>query len=357
MLQKGVKMKKKLLVLVLILLSVQLTSAIRKPMYENFTNSGCSYCVPVEPHINNFLAIYRDSVSFIRYHVNWPSGSDPMNLNNPADVAARTSWYGVSGVPDMFVDGQYDVGSITQTTLTTYYNMAMAQPCYVELLLSAYYNSVTLAGNLEVKVIAEQNPDPNVGNFYLFTGIASELIPYGHLYFTEFHQVHRDLFPYGGGWPVSFTSYPDTVVLNLAFQLDDTWWHYDYDELYFVVWLQSGNSSYKNIYQSVEADFAATVAVEEQPNVTQSLLNIGKIYPNPFVNTAYIPVNIGSLSAQLSIFDMTGRLVKTFNNISSNTNIFWDGTNNLGEQVAAGAYRVELKNSETQDSKLIIKIN
>lgn len=351
-------MKKVFFVIVLFVLSLQLFSAVRKPIFENFTNCYCTPCLNVEPYIDSFLNFYyRDSISLIRYHVNWP-GYDPMNNDNPADVQSRTSWYGVGSVPDIFVDGQYNMGSINYNTLVNYYHVAMAQPCFVELLLSADFDSVSLAGTLEVRVIAEQIPDPNVSNYYLFTGIVSENIPYGSGYFSKFHQVHRDLFPYGGGWPVSFSSpYPDTVILNLPFQLDNTWWHYDFDELYIVSWLQSGILPYKNIYQSTEADFA-TVGVEENPTLNQpSVLNIGNIYPNPFLNIAYIPVSFGYSNAILSIYDMTGRLVKSFEYIPSNGNVLWDGNNNSDEQVSPGAYRVELKDNESSNSKIIIKLN
>lgn len=339
-------MKKRLTFLSLILIALSIYGATRKPIYEIFTSDDWQICVLSAGQQYIFFQAHRDELTPIKIH------TDTLDPFHTSDHQARKDFYGVSGIPDAYTDGWYHYYP-EDPHLETALTQAMLKPCYIELLMDYSYYTTPNIGTLTVTIIAEQ--EPGSGSYKLFMGSASELVPFGSGYFTEFHYVMRDLFPTSSGIDITFSGFPDTVEVSQEFTLDTKWWNFDIDEIYLFTCLQETTSP-KFVYQSENIPLDA-VAVEEKPVINSpNLFYIGTTNPNPFVNITYIPVSLGNSSATLSIYDMTGRLVISFGNIYSNGNIFWDGTNNFGERVAAGIYRVELNNAENQDSKLIIKI-
>jgi len=353
-------MKKYIFLILIFILSASVFSAVRKPLFENFTNANCGPCLTHEPTINAFLNSYSDSITAIRYHMSWP-GSDPFYSDNQADNNARRYYYGINSVPHCRIDGEYVVPyPPTGTGLINTYNQAMSQPCYVEILFNADFDPVTLSGTLNVYIIAEQ--DPGLATYYLFTATISDEVPYGWGYFSKFNQPMRDLFPYSGGWPVSFDSiFPDTVTLNLDFQLDSTWWHYDYSRINIVTWLQSGVLPGKNIYQSAHAQLDLVGVEEGNLSIGPSIFSLNNIYPNPFINTAYIPISFEyNTTASITIYDMTGRVVRTLasgRSFSTGSHeLTWDGKNDNGIEVASGMYRIEISAQEYEESKTFVKI-
>ncbi|MCX6247896.1 MAG: T9SS type A sorting domain-containing protein [Bacteroidetes bacterium] len=73
-------------------------------LFEEFTQASCGPCAQQNPAFDALLNSNATKCTSIKYHTNWP-GYDPMNLQNPADVAARVSYYGVTGVPYACMDG------------------------------------------------------------------------------------------------------------------------------------------------------------------------------------------------------------------------------------------------------------
>ena len=85
-------------------------------------------------------------------------------------------------------------------------------------------------------------------------------------------------------------------------------------------------------------------------------------YPNPFNPTTTIEYSIAEPSfVNLSIFDASGRLVKTLvssnEGISGSKSVVWDATNNFGAPVAAGMYlyKIEAGNFVETKKMLLVK--
>ena len=89
-------------------------------LFEHFTNASCAPCANQNPIFDqNIRSQNKGNYIHVAYHTVWP-GRDPMNAYNKEDVAARVSYYGVNGVPDMVMLGnQYQGGpsGMTQTIL------------------------------------------------------------------------------------------------------------------------------------------------------------------------------------------------------------------------------------------------
>tara|TARA_B100000575_G_C23104990_1_gene637724 strand:- start:829 stop:1812 length:984 start_codon:yes stop_codon:yes gene_type:complete len=82
-------------------------------------------------------------------------------------------------------------------------------------------------------------------------------------------------------------------------------------------------------------------------------------YPNPFNPQTNIEIQASkNLVGTLKIFDVSGRLVRSFGEISINTgnNIYeWDGANSFGENAPTGVYIVSLKTDDDMiDRKIIL---
>ncbi|MBE0642821.1 MAG: T9SS type A sorting domain-containing protein [Bacteroidetes bacterium] len=80
-------------------------------LFEHFTNASCGPCASQNPVFEqNIRDKNKGNYIHVAYHTVWP-GRDPMNAYNKDDVAARVTYYNVTGVPDMVMLGnQYNGG-------------------------------------------------------------------------------------------------------------------------------------------------------------------------------------------------------------------------------------------------------
>ena len=83
-------------------------------------------------------------------------------------------------------------------------------------------------------------------------------------------------------------------------------------------------------------------SVESNANTPPARVELAQAYPNPFSSSAAIPYQVKKESdVQVTIYDILGRAVKTFN-IGQQAvglhRVLWDGRNDLGERVASGVY-------------------
>ena len=88
---------------------------------EEFTQASCPPCETTTPELNATLEANADKVIQLRYQTSWP-GVDPMNADNPAEVQDRVTYYGVTGVPNVFMDGVEPTG-VTFPTLISEANI------------------------------------------------------------------------------------------------------------------------------------------------------------------------------------------------------------------------------------------
>lgn len=101
-------------------IGVALGSTQRIPMIEHFSSSTCGPCVNVNTTMANLTANNPGKFTYTKYQMNWPGNGDPYYTN---EGGTRRTYYGVSAVPQCFLDGE-DQGyaAVTQTTLDNHYN-------------------------------------------------------------------------------------------------------------------------------------------------------------------------------------------------------------------------------------------
>lgn len=83
--------------------SVALGAAERKPMIEHFSSSTCGPCVSVNTAMLNFCNNNPGRFTYTKYQMNWPGSGDPYYTD---EGGVRRTYYGVSAVPQCFLDGE-----------------------------------------------------------------------------------------------------------------------------------------------------------------------------------------------------------------------------------------------------------
>lgn len=74
-------------------------------LFEHFTNTSCGPCATQNPVFKAFFNNHRAEARHLSMHTSWPGSGDPMYVEVKDESAALVSYYGVSGVPDMFANG------------------------------------------------------------------------------------------------------------------------------------------------------------------------------------------------------------------------------------------------------------
>jgi len=109
----------KLALILSLALAITLSSAVRVPLIERFTNTSCGYCPPCGEMIDNLWDTHGEAISIVEVHTNWPGPSDPYYLAAPADNQARWNHYAITGVPAVTVDGKKLANWATTPTETS----------------------------------------------------------------------------------------------------------------------------------------------------------------------------------------------------------------------------------------------
>ena len=78
----------------------------RTVLLEHFTQASCGPCATYNPAIEALINANPGKIIALKHQTSWP-GVDPMNAQNPTQVATRVSYYSVTGVPNSVIDGNY----------------------------------------------------------------------------------------------------------------------------------------------------------------------------------------------------------------------------------------------------------
>lgn len=84
-------------------ISVAITAVEKIPMIEHFSSSTCGPCVSVNTTMLNFCNTNVGRFTYTKYQMNWPGNGDPYYT---AEGGTRRNFYGVSAVPQCFLDGE-----------------------------------------------------------------------------------------------------------------------------------------------------------------------------------------------------------------------------------------------------------
>ncbi|MBN1434512.1 hypothetical protein JW921_07115 [Candidatus Fermentibacterales bacterium] len=287
-------------VLFVLLLACTCLAADRVVLVEDFTNCGCGYCWNFEPTLNSFVDTYLASgdISVIRVHVGWPSATDPIYTANPTEQNARKSFYGVSGVPTVKVDGVLS----GYPNPTSAFNNRINVPSYLEILVARDGDDET--GTIEIGLIAEQDLGAHA-TMRLFTTIVEDDVPgVGYWGGSVFLQAFRDnLFGIVGPVVEFSAPYPDTLYFSVDYDIS-AWVA---DNLYLATFVQEYSSTYKEVmnarydkFMDLQTGIPGTPMLPSQP--------VLDLMQNPCSGTAVItPMMPEGQTGLLTVYDIAGR--------------------------------------------------
>lgn len=296
---------------------------------EEFTSSTCPPCASLNATFDPLLADNNanvtgagfSNVTAIKYQMNWPSpGTDP---SYNADGVARQNYYGVSGIPDVYMDGQPVSGN--QASI----DAAKAKSSPMALTVSA-----TKGGNL-ISVSATVTPYITVpSGVKLFIAVLEKEYTYtgGTTSQTTYHHAMRKMIPNGSGitlnnlvdaTPVTQTgSYSFTVATGIPAQNSYSLWT-SMDNLEVVAFVQ--NTATGEVYQ------AALATITAGENELTNGFN-AKLYPNPVKDNLILNINADrNADASLDIVNTLGQVVysERIESIPAGENRYQINTSNM----------------------------
>ena len=235
-------------IMLLVAVTALYSQSQRLVLLEEFTQASCGPCASANPGIYALLNSNPDKITSVWYHTNWP-GYDPMNLDNPTEVAARVSYYGVGYVPYSVLDGNYYAGSATGWNINTVNNRYNV-PSPFSMALQAVLN--TAQDSIFVTMVA-QATDAVSGALAAHNVVIEKNIhfntPPGTNGEKDFKNVMKKMLPTKDGttMPSSMTT-GDYIIVQEAWKLENI---YDLAQLAAVAFIQ--NKTTKEVHQSVNS--------------------------------------------------------------------------------------------------------
>ncbi|OWY23265.1 hypothetical protein C7N43_04385 [Sphingobacteriales bacterium UPWRP_1] len=215
----------------------------RLVLLEHFTQASCGPCAAQNPAMQAVLAQQTNSGKYahISYHTSWP-GYDPMYNQNTADPDARVDYYGVSGVPDVFVDGTIEGPPGLVSTSLIAQQKTIPATCNVRVQESLAGNTATI--NVTITSLVDMKP----GTYKLYIAIVEQMVDYttapGSNGEKNFPNVLRKLLPTNGTTvPVLMSGETFTATQTFTFPS-----YVDATDSRTVVFLQDNNN--KSILQT-----------------------------------------------------------------------------------------------------------
>lgn len=300
---------------------------------EEFTSSTCAPCAALNSTFDPLLATNNandlanfSNVTAIKYQMNWPSpGNDPSY--NP-DGVTRQNYYGVTGIPDVYMDG-FNQG----------YDQAAIDAAKSKIAAMQVEATAIKGGNM-VTVNVTVTPYISIPTgTKLYIGIMEKEYDYAASTTSQdqFHHVMRKMIPNGGGIALNnlVDGTPVTQGGNYTFTLaapgipaqnSYALWT-NMDNLEVIAFVQ--NVATKEIYQ---ADLATiTTGVNELSN--NFSINL---FPNPVQNDLVVNIKANkNANANLEIVNAIGQVVysERIESVPAGENVYHVNTTNLSSGI------------------------
>ncbi len=265
------------LVIALLVSVCAVQAADRLVVIEAFTQWNCGPCAGWNPTEYSVVgAMTRDTVVTIKYHVSWPSpNNDAFHLWNVSESSARVSYYGVSGVPDGFVDGRTNITRNANTFRNQIRSRAViAAPCEIEL-------EATIAGPTSVQFSGTISAtDSALVNTRLYVALITDRVTYtsppGSNGETEFRDIFRDMWPNTSGETIN-VALGGTYNFSGTLNKDASWPN---DGMSIVCWIQDYSSKW--VHQAgwapVLNEWAVATSTESERQLMIDVADVASYY-------------------------------------------------------------------------------
>lgn len=207
----------------------------RLVLFEEFTNTSCDPCAVFSPALDKTIYERMTDMVAITYHYNFPSPQDPFYVANPSDVMTRASFYEVSGVPALRVNGEAVHSYGYESYLDSYIDGASAIDAKVDIDATATLDGDQLKVNVSLSPISITDGT----NLRLFTAVVEERVEWAQPAAngeTAWNYVMRKLLPSAQGQALETTLDKVTPYeYEFAWQLQN---FYDKTQMGLVTFVQ-----------------------------------------------------------------------------------------------------------------------
>lgn len=327
----------------------------RTPLYELFTSSTCPPCVQGNIDLEALFAANPGQYTSLKYQMSWPGSGDPYFTD---EGGVRRTYYGVSGVPRLEIDGGFD-GSPTGIQQATH-DAAYARPAFVEIEGTYSVSGQTVNVNLDVEPLSDVAGSNMVLHIAIFEFETFQNVESNGE--TEFFHVMKKMLPDENGTAVASIVAGQTQNFSESFTFQGSYRlpnnagdpinhgteHSveEFTDLGVVVWIQ--NDDDRDVLQSAYMQMA--VGTEEYTNIAAA-----KLYPNPTADNATLMVNtVDAQQMTIEVFDLMGAKVMEYDygTAPAGRQLYQLDTQDLSN----GIYLVRVTSgTSVQDRKLIVQ--
>lgn len=273
--------------------AVTMGSTQRIPLIEHFSSSTCGPCKDVNINMNTLTANNPGKYTYVKYPLSFPYPGDPYNTE---DAKVRTTYYGVTSAPHLFLDGtNQGFGAIKAQNFEAQYNV----PAYVNIkgAFDVDYDSI--------RIVADFMSYVDINNVRVFASVnekttTKNVSENGE---TEFHHISLTMPDNAEGRIVNIKA-GEYYRMECTLNITETFME-DIGDLEVALWIQ--NYETKEVYNSRYAyDYTShcypiqnlTINVKDnERNVTWNAPEKGNpIGYNVYVNNELVLENTTELS-------------------------------------------------------------
>ncbi len=323
----------------------------RVVLVENFTNAYCVSCPLVGEVVDGYLEEHLGQISVLRFHTSY-NQNDPFYFPELCDWA--TTEYGVSGVPQLFLDGEnLPLNDYPWDGAIEHY---VDQNAPVDFGISGNFDWQN--GAIFVNYTIENELPPGVYKIFLY--LTEDGLEYeGSNGETIHNQVVRAVFPSTDGIEIGDFSVGASDEIAISFEIADDMILENCNLV--AVFQDRVSKSVQNSAQICVSELSAPNGIENNYELSITNYELMNAYPNPFNPSTVISYQLPAVETNghsspvtLQIFDLNGKLIETLvskNQKPGEYSLVWNA-----ENLPSGVYFYQLRTSDYSETRKMVLI-
>jgi hypothetical protein len=303
-------------------------------LIEHFTNTYCPICSSRNPALYSVMDKYKDDIHHITFHPSVPYSSCPLYQYNTLGNGTRQGYYGISGTPTMFING--DRSSSSSTVFEEDLIAANGKTSPLTMVVEE-----STGPNRTVNITTQMNGSLPAGAYKIFVALVEQTLSFDA---NNGEKEHFDVFRImitandGDDFTPPMANQRSTIQYEYTIPTD-----INENEAYVVVYVQ--NLETKAIINSATQFDETTLDVHED----QALIGL-RTWPNPVKDMLEVKVDNQFPVAGYKIYNLQGQLIRdnTFNQPEVNLQI-------RTSDLVSGSYLLKLEYNGGVASKRFVK--
>ncbi len=211
-------------------------------LIEEFSHVNCSNCPDAAAAVQSVLASYGDTVLAIEWHPNL-AGIDPFRADNPTMHDGRGAYYGVSGMPAVFVAGNPVPDPTSASAIGSYTANALSN---AEVQRFKLWARVMTGNTVRVNYNVLSGTGTGVFKLAVVENSRHFSTPPGANGMTDFHNIARRM-----------TTYPTFGTITISAGMGNFEMEYELPadlapgDFHIVVWFQNDEDGVFSVGESI----------------------------------------------------------------------------------------------------------